>query len=190
MVQLDDIGVDFTTITDFDLFIRIFPAYAKDDMSILFGNIDLSDMEGYMDKRDNRKFLYSPQNDLQIDEHTYLTIAQWIRKINILKRVNKQPGNDKAKEYLIEKNRRKQKRLARKKWESELEKLVIALVNQKDFKYNYEEIMDLSIYKFYQSFKQIQTNINFENTMRGVYAGTLDTKKLTDKSCLSWIPTK
>ena len=190
MVQLDDIGIDFTTITDFDLFIRIFPVYAKDDISILFGDIDLSDMEGYIDKRDNRKFLYSPQNDLQIDEYTYLTIAQWIRKMNILKRVNKQPGNDKAKEYLIEKNRRKQKHLARKKWESELEKLVIALVNQKDFKYNYEEIMDLSIYKFYQSFKQIQTNINFENTMRGVYAGTLDTKKLTDKSCLSWIPTK
>ena len=190
MVQLDDIGVDFTTITDFDLFIRIFPAYAKDDMSILFGDTDLSDIEAYIDRRDNRKFLYSPQNDLQIDEYTYLTIAQWIRKMNILKRVNKQPGNDKAKEYLIEKNRRKQKRLARKKWESELEKLVIALVNQKDFKYNYEEIMDLSIYKFYQSFKQIQTNINFENTMRGVYAGTLDTKKLTDKSCLSWIPAK
>lgn len=188
MVQLDDIGIDFTTITDFELFIRIFPLYTKEDISILFGDIDLSDLEAYIDKRDNRKFLYSPKNDLQIDEHTYLTMAQWIRKINILKRVSKQPGNDKAKEYLIEKNRRKQKRLARKKWESELEKLVVALVNQGDFKYNYEEIMDLSIYKFYQSFKQIQTNINFENTMRGVYAGTLDTKKLTDKSCLSWIP--
>ena len=141
---------------------RIYPFY----LAILI----YRDLEAYIDKRDNRKFLYSPKNDLQIDEHTYLTMAQWIRKINILKRVSKQPGNDKAKEYLIEKNRRKQKRLARKKWESELEKLVVALVNQGDFKYNYEEIMDLSIYKFYQSFKQIQTNINFENTMRGVYA--------------------
>ena len=91
------------------------------------------DLEAYIDKRDNRKFLYSPKNDLQIDEHTYLTMAQWIRKINILKRVSKQPGNDKAKEYLIEKNRRKQKRLARKKWESELEKLVVAIGESRGF---------------------------------------------------------
>lgn len=190
MVQLDDAGIDFTTISDFELFMMLFPAYANDDISILFGDLDLSDMGIYVNKQNGKRVVYSPQNDLSIDEATYLNMAQMVRKINLLTRVNTKPGNDKAKEYLIEKNRKKQKRVARKKPESELEKLIIALVNQKDFKYNYEQVMDLPIYNFYQSFKQVQTNINFENTMRGIYAGTLDSKKITDKSCLSWIPSK
>ena len=74
--------------------------------------------------------------------------------------------------------------------QSEFEKLVVALVNQKDFKYNYEEVKGLSIYNFYQSFKQIQHNIDFTNVMRGVYAGTIDTSKITNKDCLFWIPKK
>lgn len=43
MVQLDDMGIDYTAVTDYDLFQMLFPAYAKSDLSILFGDSDLSD---------------------------------------------------------------------------------------------------------------------------------------------------
>ena len=68
--------------------------------------------------------------------------------------------------------------------------MVIALVNASEFSYNYESCMDLSIYKFNQSFKQIQHKIVFDNTMVGVYAGTVDTSKMINKDILSWIPSK
>ena len=48
--------------------------------------------------------------------------------------------------------------------------------------------MDLSIYRFNQSLKQIQHKIAFDNTMTGVYAGTVDTSKLSNKDYLTWIP--
>ena len=63
-----------------------------------------------------------------------------------------------------------------------LKKLIVALVNNEKFKYNYESIRNLSIYNFYQSFQQIQHEINFNNVMRGVYAGTIDTSKLQNRS--------
>ena len=66
--------------------------------------------------------------------------------------------------------------------------MVVALVNRPEFKYNYEQVEDLSIYQFNKSFEQIKTSINFDNTMIGVYAGTVDVNKLKDKSSLSWIP--
>ncbi len=47
--------------------------------------------------------------------------------------------------------------------------------------------MNLSIYRFNQSFRQIQQKINFDNTMIGVYAGTVDTSKMSSKESLSWI---
>lgn len=190
MVQLDDIGVDFTQITDYELFMMLFPNFAQGDMRILFGDLDLSDI-GIREKKENHTFLlYSPKNNVVIDELIYSRLADCIRKINNLTRETRKPGNDEAKAFRINLERKKQKRNAGKPYESYLEKLVVALVNRPEFKYNYEQVNDLTIYQFNQSFEQIKTSINYDNTMIGVYAGTVDTSKIKDRSCLSWIPFK
>lgn len=188
MVQLDDMGIDFTKITDYELFLMLFPSFAQGDMSILFGETDFSDISVCKNKQNNTLVLYSQKNDITIDEFIYTQIADCIRKINNLERENRTSGNDEAKEFRIRLERKKQKRNSKKTYEPYLEKLVIALVNRPEFKYNYEEVEDLTIYQFNQSFKQIQTSISFDNTMIGVYAGTIDTSKIKDKSSLSWIP--
>ena len=192
MVQLDDMGIDFSKITDYELFQILFPAYAKTDMSLIFGDLYTADYNVYINKSNSTKIIYSPKNgeDYQINELIYYEIVEVLRKINLLERFKGKPGNEEARKYLIEKERRRQKRNANKPYEPYLEKLVVALVNSPEFKYNYDEVMDLSIYRFNQSFKQIQTRITFDKTMIGVYAGTVDTSKLSDKSCLSWIQIK
>ena len=190
MVQLDDMGIDFTTINDYQLFLLIFPSFAKTDMSILFGDIDFSDIEVKTNTQNDSAILHSEKNDIIIDELVYSEIVKAIRKINGLQRENRKPGNDEAKEFRINLERKKQKRNERKPYDPYLEKMVVALVNRPEFKYNYEQVEDLSIYQFNKSFEQIKTSINFENTMIGVYAGTVDTSKLKDKSCLSWLPIK
>ena len=188
MVQLDDMGIDFTTINDYQLFLLIFPSFAKTDMSILFGNINFSDIEVGTNPQNDSTILYSKNNGIIIDELVYSEIVKAIRKINGLQRENRKPGNDEAKEFRINLERKKQKRNARTPYDPYLEKMVVALVNRPEFKYNYEQVEDLSIYQFNKSFEQIKTSINFDNTMIGVYAGTVDTSKLKDKSCLSWLP--
>ena len=188
MVQLDNIGIDFTTISDYQLFMMLFTVYAKSDLSIIFGDLDTSFF--ILKVKENFELLYSTKNKLEINEEVYHDIVNTIRKINLLEKVNYKPGNESARKYLLEKERKKQKRNAKQKQEPYLEKLVISLVNTSEFKYDYDSCMDLSIYKFNQSFKQIQHKIAFDNTMIGVYAGTVDTSKLSNKDILSWIPNK
>lgn len=192
MVQLNDMGIDYTKINNYELFMMLFPIFAKSDLSIIFGDLYTSDYNVYIDNSNSTKVIHSPTNgiDYKIDEFLYTQIIDVLRKINNIEKVTKKPGNEEAKRYLLEKERKKQKRNAKKPYEPYLEKMVIALVNRPEFKYNYEETMNLSIYKFNESFKQIQTSINFDKTMIGVYAGTVDTSKIKDKSCLSWIPIK
>lgn len=190
MVQLDDMGIDYTQITDWELFMMLFPMYAKTDLSLLFGDLDTSDFGIYINQQDNSQVIYSPNNNIVIDELIYNDLSDTIRKINLFEKVKSKPGNESARKYLLEKERKKQKRNAKKPKELYLEKLVIALVNTSEFPYNYETCMDLSIYKFNQSFKQIQQKITFDNTMIGVYAGTVDTSKMTNKDALSWISSK
>ena len=193
MVQLNDVfNIDFTAINDYQLFTMLFPMFTKTDLSIIFGDLYTADYKPMVDPSNLTVVINSAYNgnDYQINEITYGYIVKVPRKINGLERFKYKPGNQAAKDYLLDKERRKQKRNANKPYEPYLEKLVIALCNSPEFKYNYEETMDLSIYKFNQSFKQIQTRVTFDNTMIGVYSGTVDTSKMSDRSCLSWLQLK
>ena len=134
MVQLDDMGIDFTKITDYDLFLKLFPALAKSDMSILFGKTDFSDIIVRRNSENGTLFLHSPKSDIAIDELIYSKIADSVRKINTLKKESRRPGNDEAKEFRIRLERRRQKRNASRPYEPYLEKLVVALVNRPEFK--------------------------------------------------------
>ena len=67
MVQLDDMGIDYTQLSDYDLFLMIFPAQAHLDLSMIFGDLDTSDFCACMN-REGEKVLYSPKNDIIIDE--------------------------------------------------------------------------------------------------------------------------
>ena len=190
MVQLDDMGIDYTQITDYQLFMMLFPMYAQSDLSLIFGDLDTSDFNVYINQDDDSQVIYSPSNNIIIDELVYNDLSDMMRKINLFEKVKSKPGNESARKYLLEKERKKQKRNAKKPRFPYLEKMVIALVNTSEFPYNYETCMDLSIYKFNQSLQQIQRKIAFDNTMVGVYAGTVDTSKMADKDALSWIPNK
>lgn len=192
MVQLDDMGLDYTKVTDYQLFQIMFTVLSNTNMSIIFGDLITKGYELYIDNTNDTDILYNESLglDYKIDEFVYIKIADVLRKINNIKKDNSKPGNEEAKRYLLKKARKRQRRNANKPYEPYLEKMVIALVNRPEFKYNYEQVMDMSIYKFNQSFKQIETSITFDKTMIGVYAGTVDTSKMADKSSLSWIPIK
>lgn len=192
MVQLDDLGLDYTKTSSYQLFQIMFTLFSKNDMSLVFGDLITDGYKPYTDLSNNTDILYNEQtgDNYKIDELVYVKIANVLRKINNFEKDNSKPGNEEAKRYLLKKARKRQKRNANKPYEPMLEKMVIALVNRPEFKYNYEETMDMSIYRFNKSFNQIQTSITFDKTMIGVYAGTVDTSKMTDKSSLSWIPTK
>lgn len=139
---------------------------------------------------DGNEFLYNPLSGVQIDRLIYMDMADCIRKINMIEKEKHKAGNDHMKEYLLTKERKRLKRLSKKKYEPYLEKMVVSLVNTSEFPYDYDGCMNLSIYRFNQSLQQIHHKISFDNTMIGVYAGTVDTSKMKDKNCLSWIANK
>lgn len=185
MVQLDDIGVDFTKINDFELFMLLFPRLSKMDTHLLFGDLDLSRFVTATDPQNNDFVLVDPETNVVIDRATHAIICRHLRNMLNIPRVDKQPGNEDARKYLIERERKRQKR-RKKQQDSQLEKYIVALVNSAEFSYNYDSVRNLTIYQFYASLQQIAHKISFDNTMHGVYAGTVkfDDLKASDKS---WI---
>lgn len=189
MVQLDDAGIDFTKITEFDLFMLLFRSLQNKNTSLIFGDLDLSKFQITKTDQQNGSFvLQNPETGVIIDEGTHAFITHYLRLILNIERNDKKPGNEDARLYMIRRAREKQKRRKRKQQDSRLESYIVALVNTPEFPYDYETVKTISIYQFYASLKQVSHKIKYDNTMHGYYAGTIKFEDLK-KGDKSWIQT-
>lgn len=189
MVELDDIGVNFTEISQYDLFLWMFSSLADVDTSLVFKDMIGADFKAVVNQESEEVILRNDKLDITIDRRAHAEICRVLRKINFLKSEDKTPGNEDARLYMIERARKKQKRAMRKAKKmdnSVLEDLIIALVNTEQYKYDYEGTLNLSIYQFYCCVHQIIKKINYDNLMTGCYMGTVNTKELNSDS-LNWL---
>ena len=156
MVQLADMGRDYTQISDWELFMLLFRSYVIQQREVLqeilneeqlhkigkmdktecvdyieglpeikqlreatginmvFGNLSIFGFDVVTDKKDGERCLYNPWTDTEINRVVYIDIANTIRKINLFERNKNKPGNEAAKKYLLEKERRRLKANAKK----------------------------------------------------------------------------
>lgn len=173
MVQLDDAHIDFTKIDDFELFILLFENLRAMNTSLIFGELDLSGMKVAKFEGTGELVLMDKERDITIDRVVHAKLCDSIRNMLHMEKNNKKPGNEEARKYLINRERKRQKRAKSKRRDSQLENYIIALVNTEQFPYNYETVRNISIYQFYASLNQIAHKIKYDNTMIGYYAGTI-----------------
>lgn len=106
--QLWKLGVDYTTIEDYDLFIKyLFPILAtfdetEKDRGLLMKDLSFRDFDVRMNKKTNELVLYDEDKDLIIDRFAYKYMAEVIRQIHFWKRNNEMPANNSTKMALIE----------------------------------------------------------------------------------------
>lgn len=186
IAQLDEVGIDFSKITSFDLFCLRFHSLQQMQTNILLGDLDLSAFQTAISSQNGEMMLYNARDEITIDKVIHHQIASLVRNILLLQDTNKKPANEEARLYLLQKAKRAYKRARNKKPKSQLEKYIIALVNTEQFSYDYNTINDISIYQFYMSLKQVIHKVNYDNIMNGYFSGTikLDDIKRKDKT---WI---
>ena len=189
MVQLDDAGVDFADINEYELFLMLFNALKETDTRLIFGDLNLKKFRLAQNNDNGTIVLIDQENDIVIDRAIHGRIADTLRRINHLEKNIRKPGNDAAKKYMIERARVKQKRAMKKKTESQLESLIVAIVNTEQFKYGFDGTRELSIYQFNESVRQIIKKIEYDNRMYGVYSGAISAKDLSQED-LNWLTHK
>lgn len=180
MVQFDDIGMDYEDVDEYQLFLMLIETLSMDDtdLSIFFRGADLTRLKVVRNTDSNEVVMIDENQNCIINHRIQNLISNGIRHIHFWEKNLKKAGNKEAKQYLIERNRVKQMRAARKPKKSFLDDSIIQMVNTEEFKYNYEQCMDLSVYKFNASLKQIPKKKNWENTIAGAYFGTVDLSTL------------
>lgn len=181
MVTLYDAGIKYEDISDFNLFCMFFDQIKAMDCSILFDDVNLLHFDLAVDHQNQSLVLWNQKDDVVIDDAIFFNMATKIRMLCGLKRVWYNMGNEAARSFFIEKERRKQKRHRNKPFESILERDIIAMVNCAECKYNFETIRQCNLYQFNSSVAAIQHRVHFDKLMIGVYAGTVDVKNIDKK---------
>lgn len=190
--QLDEIGINYTEIGDFELFAGfLVRGLDVGKTKIIFGDkVDFSKMKVVYNSNIQENVLLQPLNDggyIQIDRYVYSCIVDVLRKMHKIKRNNEVPGNETTRRILIDDAREDYEANKDKPIKSYLLPLISAMVNTEGFKRNDETVFNMKIYPFMDSVMRIGKIKNAELLLQSGYSGFgVDLKKI-DKDELNWM---
>lgn len=186
--QLFDLGIDYAEIRDFELFYSMLSRpFDKSRTYLLMGDLDFSKFQLLKNKTSHELVMYDPDSDIFIDEHTYMVIADILRKMHGLKRNSQVPANETTKQILIEDAREEYERNQHREYHSQLRNLISAMINCEGFKYNHTEVWNMKICAFMDSVKRISKIKNADLLLQSGYSGFgINLKDISSKQ-IDWL---
>ena len=179
---LDDVGINFMKITEWELFQNIAIGLKKEQTKLIFGDLDFSKfrlMQRTQDDGTTDVVLYDGK--LLIDEKLYRQFIQYVKAMIGFEHSGKKAGNETTRKILVQEDRKQKRRNAKKEYESVLFNGIISLVNTEEFKYNYHTVWELTLFQFTKSLVQIQGKKAACALLQGSMSGFCDTTKIPQK---------
>lgn len=161
--ELDSMKIDFEQMSDYELFIILFLAgkgSERTHKSILFQNFSFWDLK--VSEKDGKRVLIDKNEKTVINEEIYNDISAIIALMSGNKKTEKKKfGNAFAKKKRIEQDRKKKEmRKSEKKGSSDvLGGIILRLVCNANFPYDFESVQKITIYDLIYSLKQIDKDI-------------------------------
>jgi hypothetical protein len=186
--QLFDMGIDYETINEFEFFMTISDDLQVCDTNLIFGDIDISKFKAALNKEINEKVLIDMDSGAVIDRLVYLKTTEFLRKIMNFKKNTERAANPLTKQVMIELHKKDMEANSKKPYKSTLCTLISAMVNSKEFKYDYTTVLNLPVYTFMDAVQRIQKIKGYEGLVTGMYSGNIDISKIQGKDkILNWM---
>lgn len=183
--QLFDMGLDWMEVDDFELFVMLSQTLTPDRTKLLFGDLDFSKLRPFNHPHvDGEIILADKETGILIDKMIYLRIVSYLRKaFNITPKVEK-AANKMTKKILIEEDR---KRIELNK-DKPFKSFLLPLISSVKVKQGYtkEYVLNMGYVEFMNDVARLQVIHNADHLLSGVYAGTIDMKKI-NKAELNWM---
>lgn len=179
-----DMGIDWTEIDDFELFIMLSQTLTLDKTSLLFGDLDFSQLKPYPNKVNGDIVLANKETGVIIDKMIYLRIVSYLRKLhNITPKIEK-AANEMTKKILIEEDRNKIRLNQEKPFKSYLLPLISAVKVKQGYTKDY--VRNMGLYEFFDDIARMSLINNADHLLSAAYAGTIDMKKI-NKQDFNWM---
>lgn len=178
--SLWDAGIDWTQITDFQLFMMLAPTLPKDKTYILFGDLDFQAMKPFENKFNETIVLRNPDTGVVIDELAYGKITSYLCSAhNLTKKVEK-AANEFTKKFMIDEDRQKLQYNAKQPYKSFLRPLISAVKCRQGYTLDY--VKNMGLFEFFDDLNRLQVIVNADALLQGSYSGMVDTSKISKKN--------
>lgn len=198
MVELYDSGIDYRSTKPYDVFILLCgETLDRGDDGEIRWNRDsqiskqlgwLTGVEDFMLSSDGENlFLTSPSTGAKIDIGVYTQIRKYFMDMNgRSEKEEYNPGNETTMKFLIEQERKKRKREARRGHKSYLAPQISSLVWASGR--TFEDVYNLYLYQFFDGILRINKIKSYDNVCFGYYAGNIDSSSFNKvKESLNWM---
>lgn len=196
-LDLEKIGIDFTAVSDYSVFMMLYSA-RKSDMpkggavDLLFEGFNLWELE--LVQTENEYVFMDSDGNVIIDEDIYNRLSDVITLITGHEKPKRMKfGNNFARQRWLKKVKRKKEIETEKRKNSNgksfggvLDGIILRLVCNANFPYNFETINDVTLYDLIYSLKQIEKDISVSDLMQGRLVGD-DLKKYSDKQLSRYV---
>lgn len=196
-LDLEKMGIDFTAVSDYSVFVMLYSA-RKSDMSksgasdLLFEGFNLWGLN--LMQSENSYVFTDASGDIVLNEEIYDKLSDVIVLITGHKKPKRMKfANNFARQRWLKKVRRKKEIEAENRKSSQeknscgvLDGIILRLVCNANFPYNFETINDVTLYDLIYSLKQIEKDISVSDLMQGRLVGD-DLKKYSDKQLSRYV---
>jgi len=179
--QLEDIGMNYMKVPDYDLFLYLTRGLKQSDTSLLFGDLYFSKMEPAKDENTGEVVLVDLESGTKIDRFVYINMMMYLRKMHgIVPKVEK-AANEMTRKMLIKFSREDAERAKRKPWSSQLKPIISGLMRSPSCGLSLDDILNLPIYVAMDTIMGIQVFTATNALLIGSYSGMVDTSKINKK---------
>lgn len=178
--QLWDIGIDWTQITDFQLFMMLAPTLPQSKTQIIFGNIDFQAMRPFENKVNDTVVLADPETGVVIDELAYGKITAYLCTAHGFTKKVEKAANEFTKKFMIEEDRQKIKYNAKQPYKSFLRQIISAVKCRMGYSLDY--IKNMGLYELTDDLSRLSIIVQSDALLQGSYSGMVDTSKIPKKN--------
>jgi hypothetical protein len=177
--QLWDMGLDWTQLTDFQLFMMLAPTLSPSQTSIIFGDLNLQNMRPFENSQNETVVLADPETGVIIDELAYGKMQSYLCSAhNLTKKVEK-AANEFTKKFMIDEDRQKIEHQKKQPHKSLLKNLISAVKCRQGYTLDY--VRNMGIVEFFDDVSRLQVIVHADALLQGSYSGMVDTKKIPKK---------
>lgn len=180
----DQLKVDWTQVEDFTLFQMLSQTMTPDRTGIIFGDLDFSKMQPYPHPENGEVILVDKEAGVIIDQLIYMRMMTFLRKLhNITPKPEKAKGK-RAKQAMIDEDRRNRELNKDKPFRSYLLPLISSIKVKQGYTRDY--VRNMGLFEFFDDVSRAQIIDNANHLLNGAYCGMADLSKV-DKKEFNWM---
>jgi len=184
--QLFDMGIDYETLSDFELFAMLTRSLTPESTRLVLGDLDLSKFGLYTSSENDELVLYDQESDIVIDKLIYMKIVEYIRRVHNIKPKIEKAANKTTKKILIQLDRDRIQKSQKEPYKSQLKTLISAMMRYPGFKYKSNELKQCGLYEFMDTVQGAQIYVSSTSLLQGSYSGMIDCSKINKKE-FNWM---